>query len=116
MTQSTFLANDLGLPLNTRVYQSRENAFTGRGNRGEVLATLTVSPARKMKLRRIKVSLDAEACDVTGLQVRCDGNVLGSVRVKPGRISALMPVTGTLSPLEILFCFTPFPIRWTGAT
>ena len=102
---SRILSERLGLPLNTRVYQSRENAFTGRGNRGEVLATLTVSPAKKMKLRRIKVALDAEACDVTGLQVICDGSVLGSVKVKPGKRIYRIPCKVAVDDLtDIVIC------------
>ena len=101
---SRILSEKLGLDRTSTVYQTRENAFTGRGNKGEVLATLTVSPAKKMKLRRIKVALDAEASDVTCLQVRCDGKVLGSVRVKEGKKRYKIPcrvVVDELTDIEI---------------
>ncbi|MCQ2153488.1 MAG: GDSL-type esterase/lipase family protein [Bacteroidales bacterium] len=79
------IVQDLGLAPRKVKYATRETAYTGRGNEGEVLQTLTVSPDRKVRLRKVKVVLDAEDGDVLRLSVRCDGRELGARKVRPGK-------------------------------
>lgn len=84
---SRLLAAEMGLDPVQVMYQTRETSFTGRGNEGEVLTTLTVSPERKLKLRKVSLTLDAEASDISRITVSRDGEVLGSTGVKPGKKS-----------------------------
>ncbi len=88
---SRILADRLNLPQVSLIYATRETAFTGRGNKGEVLSTLTISPEKTLRLRWMKVALDADASDVNSLSLRCGGRILGSVKVKPGKTEYRIP-------------------------
>lgn len=102
---SRILSERLSLDKVPSLFVTRETAFTGRGNRGEVLSTLTISPEKKLRLRRMKVALDGVASDVTSLSVRCGGRVLGSVKVKPGKTEYRIPCRLRLTDLtDIELC------------
>lgn len=79
------LAESMGLPVVPVSYATRNTEFTGRGNQGETLVTYTISPEKPVKLRKMDVTLDADASDVTALSVMIDGKVLGKVKVKAGK-------------------------------
>ena len=88
---SRILAREMGLKPVEVIYATRETAFTGRGNSGEKLISLTVSPAGKMRLRKVRVSLDADPSDVTDISVRCNGIILGNAAIKPGKTIYTIP-------------------------
>ena len=84
------IALDLGLQPRKTMYATRETSYTGRGNTGELLETLVVSPEGKTGLKKIKVVLEAGDGDVTALSVRCDGKVLGTSKIKAGKKSYII--------------------------
>lgn len=99
------LAESMGLAPVEVIYATRETAFTGRGNLGEVLETLTVSPSNPLKIKKMIVSLDAPAGDVTRLSVTAGGSVLGSVKVKPGKTKYKLQCKTTIDDLtDIQIC------------
>lgn len=84
---------------------SRETSFTGRGNRAEVLVRLFADPGQNMNIKKVLVRLDAAAGDVTGLSVRQDGAVLGSVKVKAGKDLYRIPcAAGSGLPAALEIC------------
>lgn len=97
---SRLVAENIGIDPVPVTVVTRNTAFTGRGNRDEVLTTLTVSPSRRMHLRRMRISLDADASDVTALRVECGGKVLGSARVRSGKKVYSIPCRMTVDDLE----------------
>ncbi|MCQ2173780.1 MAG: GDSL-type esterase/lipase family protein [Bacteroidales bacterium] len=96
------LSGEMGLNPVPVMFQTRQTAFTGRGNRGETLVTLTVSPEKKEKLREVQVSLEADAADVSSLEIRCSGKVLGSVRTVRGQKVYNISCRRTICDLEDL--------------
>ena len=64
---------------------TRETSFTGRGNVCETFSTLTLQSADKLRLRKIFVSLDADASDITALKLKCGDEIIGSVKVRKGK-------------------------------
>lgn len=66
---------------------SRDSRFTGRGNEGESLLTLTVLPESPCKIRSVDVTLDAAPEDVSMLSLVRDGRVLGCATVRKGKAS-----------------------------
>ena len=93
------LAESMGLPVPPVSYATRNTAFTGRGNEGETLVTYTVSPDKPVKLRKMAVTLDAAATDVTALSVRKDGELLGKVKVKAGKSAYRIPCRAVIDDL-----------------
>ena len=82
---SRVLASYMGLECVPVLKASRDNAFTGRGNKAEKLMTLSVSPSGKFRLRKMEVALSADAGDVTALKVVAGGKVVGSAKVRDGK-------------------------------
>ncbi len=64
---------------------TRETAFTGRGNICETISTLGIQSAERLRLRKILVSLDADASDVTAIKLKCGDDIIGSVKVRRGK-------------------------------
>lgn len=81
---SRILADAMGLKPVPVLYATRETSATGRGNKGEKLVTLTVSPDRKMRLGRMRVVLEDQR-DVDAIEVRCGDEVLGRAHVLEGK-------------------------------
>lgn len=99
------LAESMGLEPVEVVYATRETAFTGRGNTDEPLVTLTVSPAGPLKFRRLAVELAAPDGDVMRLSVLAGGQVLGSVKVRPGKSRYRIPCRMLVDDLaDICLC------------
>lgn len=94
------LSGKMGLNPVPVMYATRETATTGRGNKGETIVTLTVSPEKALRLRRLQVALEADASDVTALEVRCGEDVLGTVKVKEGKTLYKIRCRKTISDLE----------------
>lgn len=99
------LADTMGLPKVPVMFADGCTAFTGRGNKGETLVTLTVSPKKAVKLRRMAVTLDAEPSDVTALSVIRDGEELGKVKVRKGKRAYRIPCRALIDDLaDIELC------------
>ena len=94
------LSGKMGLNPVPLMYAGRETAATGCGNRGETLVTLTVSPEKKLGLRKLMVSLQAEVSDITALEVRCGDDVLGKIKVKKGKKTYRIRCRKSISDLE----------------
>ena len=99
---SRVLAEHMGLECVPVMRVERETAFTDRGNLAERLLTLCVSPAGKDRIRKITVSLDADASDVSELSVVNDGVKIGSVKIKPGKTTYRIPCKATVEDLTFL--------------
>ena len=94
------LSGKMGLEPVPVMYATRETANTGRGNKGETLVTLTVSPEKRLKLRKLQVALEAETSDLTSLELRCGDEVLGSARVKKGKLLYKIRYRKAISDIE----------------
>ena len=113
---SRILASYMGLAPVEVVKATRETSFTGRGNACEKLLTLTVSPSRKFRLRKVAVTLDAAASDVTALKVVCRGEVLGSAPVREGKSFYKIRCRKNITSLEdIEICADIAPDACEGA-
>lgn len=64
---------------------SRDSRFTGRGNAGEPLLTLTVLPEDACLVKSVAVTLDAAEGDVSMLTLVRDGKTLGCATVRAGK-------------------------------
>lgn len=72
-------------PDKAEVILSRDSRFTGRGNAGETLLTLTVLPEGPCMIRSVDVMLEASSSDVSMLTLVRDGQVLGCAAVRDGK-------------------------------
>lgn len=68
-----------------RLELTRNAAFTGRGNQNEALTSITVSAPQPCVVKEVEVKLNAASGDVTALTLSCEGKILSSVKVKPGK-------------------------------
>lgn len=78
----------------------RDTAYTGRGNTGERLTTLTISLRKPVAIRRMKVALSAEEGDVQRISIVSDGKVLGKAKVRKGKRNYSIPCFASISDME----------------
>ena len=64
---------------------ARDTRFTGRGNAGEPLLTLTLLPEGACRIRTIDVALDADPSDVSALTLTRGDEVLGCAMIRTGK-------------------------------
>ncbi len=64
---------------------SREIEFTGRGNCGEPLLHVSVTPTGPCRIKSFDVTLTGDVEDIDALSVICHGEILGKVKTGPGK-------------------------------